>query len=632
MKRNRLKSITSCLMVALTFPVNAQNHETGTENTTVETIVVTANAGQGIALIDAPATISVIDVQEQSQYQMNADIGDLIADIPGVNVSSQANGSRAVRIRGLSNDYTQVLLNGQRNYSREALWRGSDNALSITPSVAVESIEVIRGPMSTLYGADTMGGVVNVITRKNSGNPEGSFSAEGQRHQGDKGGNGQIYGLYYSMPINDAISYTVYGSYLDIKESFYPQATDFTKRRAQENYNLVNTFDFAINDTHSLSLEAQLSNEQQLGSAMWGGRRFEQERKMQRYNLGYGYHNYDVSVEANLHYSDFDVAYDVASSDIREKNYGVDGKTVIALGQHDLAIGAESRKAEVENDRFSGGLANRTTSAGFIETDLEVAQNTRLILGARYDHDSLFDGELTYRGYLNHHFTNSWSMKAGVGTAFKAPTMAQISPSYTAPGCGGKCVVYGNPDLKAETGTFSELGAYFNHHATSANITVFYNHVDNIIQQVRQSSGDFTFVNVDKAALKGLELYAQHQFDHVGFDISYTYLDAKDDISGERLVGTSKHEATVKTTWFMTDSTDLFARLHYRSEVRGELGNNDIAGVYTTLDLGLRYRHNNDIDIKFGINNLTDKDISSPETYTEVIQGRTVYAGLTYQF
>lgn len=628
-----MKTTTLYLVVAIVLPAELLAAQTTLgETVPMETLVVTAKAGAGVSLANAPATISVVDVQEQSKYQMNADVGDLIADVPGVNVSSQANGSRGVRIRGLSNDYTQVLLNGLRSYSREALWRGSDNALSLTPSVAVDSIEVIRGPMSTLYGADTMGGVVNVITRKHRGVTEGSFSIEGQFNEGDKGGDGQLYGLYYSMPINDAVGYTVYGNYLGVNESLYPEATDFTKRRRQVNYNLVNTFDFALNDAHVLSLEAQLSKEQQLGSAMWGRRSFEQVRELGRYNLGYEYLGYNVSVEANLNYSDFDVTYDVTTSDIREENYGADAKAVIAVGQHDVAVGGGARKARIENGSFAGGSADRTTSSSFVEANLNVARNTSLTFGARYDHDSLYDGELTYRGYLNHGFSEHWSMKVGVGTAFKAPTMAQISPFYTAPGCGGRCDVYGNPELKAETGTFSELGAYYTHHTTSASVSIFYNQIDDIIKLVRQSSGDFTFVNVNKSILKGLEFYAEHQFEHFGVDVAYTYLDAKNGTTGDRLVGTSEHEASVKATWFITYSTDLFARLHYRSEVLGELGNNDIAEAYTTMDLGLRYTYSDDIDLKFGVNNLTDEDVSSPDTYTEVLQGRTVYAGLTYQF
>lgn len=636
----KLKSshAVSCLFSLSFIPVSFVMAESAID----ETVVVTANAGQSTTLLDAPATLTVIDVQEQSKYQFTGDVGDLLVDAPGVNVSTQANGSRSVRIRGLSSDYTQVLLNSRRSYTREALWRGSDNALSLTPSVAINNIEVIRGPMSTLYGADTMGGVVNVITRQHRGTAEGAVSVEAQYNPSDKGGNGQIYGLYFSTPVTDALSYTVYGNYLDTDESFYSDQSSFTKRRAQENYNLVNSFDYALNDQHTIDLEVQLSNEDQSGTAMYRGRSYEQERQLKSYTLGYDYQSYLVSVDAHLYYSDFDVKYDIPSSDITEQNYGGDAQAIFFIDDHTVTIGTEARNAEIENVRITGGSTDRTSTAAYIETNLAVADSTMLTLGGRFDHDSLFDSEFTYRGYITQGLTNNWNLKAGAGTAFKAPTMAQVSPSYNAPAsgpaCPGRptaCNIYGNQDLKAETGTFSEIGAYYANEETYANATVFYNRVDDIIQQVEKpngSDGYYTFINVDKATLKGLELYAEHQFEHVGFDASYTYLDAIDDTSGDRLVGTSEHEASVKANWYVTYDTDLFARAHYRSEVRGELGNNDVSDPYTTFDIGMRHILMGELDLKLGVNNVMDEDISSPETYTEVIQGRTYYAGLNYAF
>ncbi|GAA3896398.1 hypothetical protein GCM10022228_04000 [Halomonas cibimaris] len=495
----------------------------------LEEMVITASAGLKTTRLEAPATVTVIDAQEQSKYQMAADVGELIADAPGVNVSSQSNGSRGVRIRGMSNEYTQVLLNGRRSYTKEALWRGSDNALSLTPSIAIDSIEVIRGPMSTLYGADTMGGVVNVKTRKHSGVAEGAVSVEGQHNQGDENGNGQVYGVYYSAPATESLSYTVYGNYLDVDESFYDDHPDATKHRSQENYNLVNRFDVALDEQNSLDLEIQLSEENQTGTSLFRGRSYEQERALNRYTLGYGYQSATAEADAHVYYSDFDVDYDTPASDITETDYGSDAQAVFFIEDHTVTVGAEARNAEIENTRIAGGSTDRTSSAAFVETTLALADTTKLTLGGRFDHDTLFDDEYTYRGYLTQSLTDSWSLKAGASTAFKAPTMAQISPSYSAPGCAGRCSVNGNPDLNAETGTFSELGAYYANGATSASATLFYNEVDDIIRMATNPSptnDDVSFINVDEATLKGVELSVKQQFAKMDLDLSYTYLDA----------------------------------------------------------------------------------------------------------
>ncbi len=418
------------------------------------------------------------------------------------------------------------------------MWRGSDNALSLTPSVAIDNLEVIRGPMSTLYGADTMGGVINVITRKHNGVAEGAMSVEGQYNQGDNGGNGQVYGLYFSTPVSDSISYTVYGNYLDVNESLYSWQPGFTKHRAQENYNLVNNFDLSIHDQHDLGLEIQLSREDQFGASMFRGRAFEQERQLQKYMLNYEYSSYFMLLDANFYYSNFDVTYDVSTSDITEQNFGGDLQASFFVGDHSITVGAEARQADINNIGITRGSTGRATTAAYMETNLELSEPTTLTLGGRFDQDSLFGSEFTYRGYITQGLNDLLNLKAGVGTAFKAPSIAQVLQTYTAPASGPVCPVspaicnvYGNPELKAETGTFSELGVYYANGLTFANATLFSNRVEDIIHKVERtnsSGGYYTFSNVDKAELRGLELNVEHQYEQVNMDVSYTYLDAID--------------------------------------------------------------------------------------------------------
>lgn len=134
---------------------------------------------------------------------------------------------------------------------------------------------------------------------------------------------------------------------------------------------------------------------------------------------------------------------------------------------------------------------------------------------------------------------------------------------------------------------------------------------------------------MDHATLQGVELAVQHQFERVDVDFSYTYLDAEDN-HGDDLNGVSRHEASLKTNWLASAVMDVFTRVKYRSKVKGELGDNDVFDAYAMLDLGMRYSLPRDLDFKLGLNNVTDRAISSPDTYGEVLQGRTYYAGLNY--
>ena len=133
-----------------------------------DTMVVTASGFQQ-KIQDSPASISVIP-RQQIEDKAYRDITDALKDVPGVVVTGGGSSSD-ISIRGMSSKYTLILVDGKRVDTRGTR-PNSDNAGIeqgwLPPLEAIERIEVVRGPMSSLYGSDAMGGVINVITRKTS--------------------------------------------------------------------------------------------------------------------------------------------------------------------------------------------------------------------------------------------------------------------------------------------------------------------------------------------------------------------------------------------------------------------------------------------------------------------------------
>jgi len=132
---------------------------------TLNQIVVTAT-GFEQNITDAPASISVVPGEslERGAYR---DLGDALRDVQGVAVTGAA-AERDIFIRGLPGTYTLILVDGKRQSTRDARTNGNSGFEQsfLPPANAIERIEVIRGPMSSLYGSDAMGGVINVITKK----------------------------------------------------------------------------------------------------------------------------------------------------------------------------------------------------------------------------------------------------------------------------------------------------------------------------------------------------------------------------------------------------------------------------------------------------------------------------------
>ena len=133
--------------------------------------------------------------------------------------STGKTGGLDISIRGLPSEYTLILIDGRRqNVAGDVTPNGFSTAHTsfLPPVSAIERIEIIRGPMSTLYGSDAMGGVVNIITRKVADTWGGSLSGQiGVPEAGDEGGQRRL-NAYLSGPlVKDRLGIALRGTVYD---------------------------------------------------------------------------------------------------------------------------------------------------------------------------------------------------------------------------------------------------------------------------------------------------------------------------------------------------------------------------------------------------------------------------------
>ncbi|MEL1263681.1 TonB-dependent receptor domain-containing protein [Pseudoxanthomonas putridarboris] len=174
----RRRRLATAILALLSAPALAQETPNGANDTsTLDTVVVTA-AGFEQKITDAPASISVVTREELTKRPYITLI-DAVRDLEGVDVgeTSDKTGQKTISIRGMGPDYTLILIDGRRQNNHGDIYPnsfGGNQFNHIPPLDMVERIEVIRGPASTLYGADALGGVINIITRKVSDRWRGS--------------------------------------------------------------------------------------------------------------------------------------------------------------------------------------------------------------------------------------------------------------------------------------------------------------------------------------------------------------------------------------------------------------------------------------------------------------------------
>ncbi|MFY7838168.1 MAG: TonB-dependent receptor domain-containing protein [Novosphingobium sp.] len=200
----RLLLAGSAAFSAFAFATSSAHADEAPENTDTRTIVVSA-AGFEQKIVDAPASISVVTAEQLAQRPYMTLI-DAVRDLEGVDVgeTSDKTGQRTISIRGMGPEYTLLLINGKRQNNHGDIYPNSfgGNAFNhIPPLDTVERIEVIRGPASTLYGADALGGVINIITKPVSPRWSGSATVGRSFQQDDRFGNDITFDASLAGPI-----------------------------------------------------------------------------------------------------------------------------------------------------------------------------------------------------------------------------------------------------------------------------------------------------------------------------------------------------------------------------------------------------------------------------------------------
>ncbi len=215
--------MAACSPLALTAQAQEQTAPSGPSSELTATqanddVVVVTAAGFEQKITDAPASITVITAEELKQRPYMTLI-DAVRDLEGVDVgeTSDKTGQRSISLRGMGSDYTLILIDGKRQNNHGDIYPNSFSGNQfnhIPPLDMIERIEVIRGPASTLYGSDALGGVINIITKKVATSWSGSATVSRSIQEDDQFGDDTTVDFFVSGPIvSDVLNLSLRGSW-----------------------------------------------------------------------------------------------------------------------------------------------------------------------------------------------------------------------------------------------------------------------------------------------------------------------------------------------------------------------------------------------------------------------------------
>lgn len=646
-------------------------------------IYVTTASGYQQKIEDAPASISVV-TREQLENKAYKDVTDALKDLPGVQVTG--GGSKSdISIRGMDAKYTMIMVDGKRIDSRSTRPNSDGSGIEqgwLPPLPAIERIEVVRGPMSSLYGSDAMGGVINIITRKVGKEWNGSLRADTTINSHRDSGNEGQGSFYASGPLVDGLlGMKVNGIYSKRWEDkfvggFNEQKIGAVGTTLTLTPDEFNTFDFDFkHDEQERNTTAGKS-----GSLMCttGKGANKVTKKCDDSNVTYRKNNYAVTHNGIYDWGAMEtfVQRDETKNPSRKMEYNdtlVKNQTVFNLGDHTLSIGGQYRYEDLRdkgNQLSSAQGVDKLTRyswALFAEDEWMMTNDFALTGGVRMDKDENFGSHWTPRLYGVWHTTDEWVIKGGISTGYRSPELRQVAPNWgqSTGGGGDPAVIVGNPDLKPEKSVTQELGFIWNNQDNlNVGVTFFNTEFKDKIMEIRNctdstkdqngntgtiASGEcmydgkaYKFIsgreNVDKANLRGAELTFNWDItSDLAFAANYTYSDSEQksgQFKGKPLSRTPKHMANGSLTWQTTEDLQLWSRVNFNGKSSSYLSRTSMSKErpsYTFVDIGASYHIDKNINLVAGMYNIFDKRLTA-ESNDKVLDGRRYNFGINYNF
>ncbi|MEX9608068.1 TonB-dependent receptor [Providencia huaxiensis] len=348
-------------------------------------------------------------------------------------------------------------------------------------------------------------------------------------------------------------------------------------------------------------------------------------------------------------------------------NTVVDGKVVAFLPDNILTVGGQFQYAKLKDTSATGSSTTENAKmtaeqhAFFLENEFTATENLILTGGLRLDHHEFYGDHWNPRGYAVYYLTDEITIKGGVSSAFRAPTLREISPTYGTSTEKGLGIIHGNPDLKPEKSVSEEISIAYNHESGfDASLTFFNTDFKNKLTSYYTGGTDpltglklYTYDNVGKANIKGVEVATGIPIiEDWKLSLNYTYTDSErksDDeklTSGQSLKGypldkTPKHLANAKLDWQFSEDLNLYTRAQYVGKQIWAAQRNGASvpryrNGYTTMDVGATYQLLKNTKLNFAVLNIGnekgDKIDAQGGGNWDVEDGRRYWANVNVSF
>lgn len=580
-----------------------------------EPIVVTASRTDQTA-DETLASVTVItrdDIERQQARSMQ----DLLHGIAGINIANTGGPGKLTTLlmRGTESDHVLVLVDGIRMGSATSGFSEIQNY----PVELIDRIEIVRGPRSSLYGPEAVGGVIQIFTRK--GDKKGlkpTFSFGGGSYR-TVSGAATLSGGNERGWFNLGISGSDTNGFNACKGSF--TAGCFTVEpdkdgyrnlsgSARAGYRFDNGLNIEANFLHSdghYEYDGSFQNRTKLVQQVLGGTARYSPVEPWRITLTAGRSREDSD---NFLNKVFATRYHARRDTLSWQNdITITPNQLLTIGTDYLYDHINSSEKFAKTSRYNWGV--------FAQHQLSLAAH-KLQLSIRHDDNQQFGSQVTGGASWGYSLTDHVQLTAGFGSAFKAPTFNEL---YF-PG-------FGNPDLGPEESRTAELGVAGRFDWGNWSLNLYETWIKNMISF---NAATFSPDNIDKARIQGLEAILNTEIKGWLIQTNLTFMNpenrSKDANRGNTLPRRSNHAFRVDTSRQFGDFV-VGAMFLAEANRYDDLANNQKLNDYVKVDLRAEYLINSQWRIQGRIENLFDKDYETAAFFSQ--PGRNFFVTLRYQ-
>jgi vitamin B12 transporter len=641
LKKHSVKSVLLTVTLSLiAFPVvgSAQSGSVQPTPSSLNEVVVTASRIE-TSQAQVANSITVVS-QEDLKNNQYRNVLEALRTVPGVDIvqSGPAGGNASAFLRGANSEHTLVLLDGIE-LNNPASTNRSFNLANLTLD-NIERIEILRGPQSTLYGSDALGGVINIITKRAESGTTAYLSSEAGSYNTFNQNAGASYGSE-EIKVSVGIVRQDTGGISAANAKNGNQEQD-----GYENTSLTGNLLYAPVKELDLSLISRFSRAGTQLDNQGGTKGDDLNRRLANDEVflasGLKTHLLDdrLSQAITLSYTRHDLSDDndpdeLNPLDLLRSGYQGDLFKIDANNLWkptdwiSVVIGAQTERERASStfrsdgafgpfeDNLSGTSAR--TNGIYTEARLNYGEFASFDAGIRVDDHSVFGSAATYRLAPALYLESGTKVRGTVGNGFKAPSLVQLYSSF------------GNRDLDAERSVGWDVG--IDQEVCGDELllsgTFFRNNFDNLITF---NSSTFVLENIAESYSQGFEFSGKwNPHKTTSLTASYTYTDTEDQQTGASLLRRPQNKGALLAQYRPFEGVEVFARWsvfggRFDNDFSGSSPGRVRLGAYSLFDLGGSYDITDHVQFFTRIENLFDKEYENVLGYGTY--GAAAFGGL----